>query len=89
MWEVIGNKESVFLSDWPSYDKSKLVKDTINIVVQVNGKLRGQINVSSQDTKDSILEEAKQNENVRLHIKDKNIIKEIFVPNKLINFVVK
>jgi len=89
MWEVLNNNDSVFLSSWPSHDESKLVKDTINIVVQVNGKLRGKIDVSTEDTKDKILEEAKLNENVKLHIKDKIVIKEIFVPNKLINFVVK
>ena len=77
------------MSEWPSYDESKLVKNTINIVVQVNGKLRGKIDVASTYSKDKILEQAKLNDNVKIHIEDKIIIKEIFVPNKLINFVIK
>ena len=89
LWELRGNTESVFLSDWPSYDKSKLVKDTIDIVVQVNGKLRGRIKVSQNASKESMLTLAKDNDNVRIFIENKTIIKEILVPNKLINFVVK
>ena len=69
--------------------KSKLVKDKITVAVQVNGKLRGQIDVSSDLSRDDILLSSKEHENVQNHINDKEIIKEIYVPGKLVNFVVK
>ena len=61
----------------------------IQIVVQVNGKLRGKIKISTELEKQQILEKAKQEENVAKFLADKEIIKEIVVPGKLINFVVK
>ena len=57
--------------------------------MQVNGKLRGQIDVSSDLSRDDILLSSKEHENVQNHINDKEIIKEIYVPGKLVNFVVK
>jgi len=70
-------------------DESKLVKNELTIAVQVNGKLRGQINVSSSLSKDDIIINSKEHENVQNYIKNKEVIKEIYVSGKLVNFVVK
>ena len=89
LWSRLENKNSVFSNTWPKFDESKLVKDKITVAVQVNGKLRGQIDVSSDLSRDDILLSSKEHENVQNHINDKEIIKEIYVPGKLVNFVVK
>jgi len=89
LWEKIGNDNSVFLSTWPKYDKNKLIKNTMNIAIQVNGKLRGQINIETNLSKEDIIINCKNHENASLHIENKEIIKEIYVPGKLVNFVVK
>jgi len=66
-----------------------LKTDEIQIIVQVNGKLRGKIKVSANSEKDEILAIARAEDNVSKFLQDKEILKEIFIPNKLINFVVK
>ena len=58
-------------------------------MVQVNGKLRGQINASNNDTKEDILNDSKRHNNVSVYLDGKKILKEIYVPGKLVNFVVK
>ena len=90
LWEELGNKESsVFDEDWPKYDDNKIVDNFMIIAIQVNGKLRGSIEVSADTTKDSILSEVKKVENVKKYIDGMNIAKEIYVPNKLVNIVVR
>ena len=84
-----GKDNSIFLSLWPEYDDTKLVKNTMTIAVQINGKLRGQIDVDTSMEKNNILMEAKSHNNVSTHLDGKELIKEIYIPNKLINFVVK
>ena len=61
----------------------------MNISIQVNGKLRGNIEVKTSLSKDEIILKAKMNDNVKKHIKDKDIIKEIYVPSKIINLVIR
>jgi len=89
LWERLGNSNSIFSNNWPKYDESKLVKNEITVAIQVNGKLRGQINVLSTLSKDDIIINSKEHENVQSYIKNKEVIKEIYVPGKLVNFVVK
>ncbi len=76
-------------AEWPKYDESKCVDDTVEIVVQVNGKIRAKLNVSVDATKEEILELAKADEKVANAVNGMNIIKEIVVPKKLVNIVVK
>lgn len=86
IWEVIGHKESVFRSTWPTCDESKLVEDTVNIAVQLNGKVRANITVAADADKDTVLVAAKE------ALGDKitgNIIKEIYVPGRICNIVAK
>lgn len=81
--------KSVFYLDWPEYDENLIVDDSIKIWVQVLGKLRWEIEVSKDESKESVLEKAKNNEDVKKWIEWKNIVKEIYVPGKIVNLVVK
>lgn len=87
--EVIGNTESVFTQSWPEYDESKTIDNTITIWVQVLGKLRGDIEITKDEDKDSVLEKAKANPNVAKWLEGKTLVKEIYVPGKIVNLVVK
>ena len=89
IWELLGHEETIAYEPWPTYDETKLEESTIEIGVQVNGKLRGTISIEKDMDKDKVLEIAKENENVLNHIKGKTIVKEIVVPNKIVNIVVK
>ncbi len=74
---------------WPEYDESKCVDESVEIVVQVNGKIKAKLNIPVDADKDAVLELAKNDENVKKAIEGMNIIKEIVVPKKLVNLVVK
>ena len=74
---------------WPEYDESKCVDESVEIVVQVNGKIKAKLNIPADADKDTVLELAKNDENVKKAIDGMNIIKEIVVPKKLVNLVVK
>ena len=75
--------------EWPKYDESKLSEDNVTLAVQVNGKLRGTIEVAKDASKEEVEELAKTNENVKKFIDGMNIVKVIVVPNKIVNIVVK
>ncbi len=74
---------------WPEYDEAKCKDETIEIVVQVNGKIKTKLNIPVESEKNAVLDMAKADENVAKAIQNMNIIKEIYVPNKLVNLVVK
>jgi leucyl-tRNA synthetase len=89
LWEINEGEASVFLESFPEYEKNLTEEDTMTIAVQINGKLRGSVEVSKHIEKDALLEIVKKNENVEVHLNGKDIIKEIIVPQRLVNFVVK
>ena len=74
---------------WPEYDEAKCKDETIEIVVQVNGKIKTKLNIPVESEKNAVLDMAKTDANVAKAIENMNIIKEIYVPNKLVNLVVK
>lgn len=76
-------------AEWPEYDESKCVDESVEIVVQVNGKIKAKLNIPVDADKDSVLDLAKKDENVKKAIDGMKIIKEIVVPKKLVNLVVK
>ena len=88
LWSVLGMHEPLVGYPWPAVDASALEQDSLVLVVQVNGKVRGQIEVSAGSDKEAILTFAKADANVSRHIEGKTIRKEIVVPNKLVNIVV-
>ena len=92
LWcRVLGNKFSVHQQLWPTYDKRLLVDDMSTIVVQVNGRLRARIDIESSiaSDKDTIILTAKQNVRIKRYLTGKKIRRIVFVPGRLINFVVK
>jgi len=87
LWNELGHKDNLLDTDWPIVDESALVKSTIQMVVQVNGKLRAQIDVSADADKDAIEQMAREHENVQRFTEGQTIRKVIVVPNKLVNIV--
>ena len=89
IWETIGGEGLLSLSQWPEYEESKTVEDSIEIGVQVNGKVRGTIVIPNGCAKEDALELAKKDERVASFLEGKTLVKEIYVPNKIVNFVAK
>ena len=89
IWETIGGEGLLSLSQWPEYEESKTVEDSIEIGVQVNGKVRGTIVIPNGCAKEEALEMAKKDERVASFLEGKTLVKEIYVPNKIVNFVAK
>ncbi len=87
LWQALGHDETVLTADWPSVDESALVKDSIELVVQVNGKVRAKLTVPANADKDSVETLAKDEPNVQKFIEGKTIRKVIVVPGKLVNIV--
>lgn len=88
LWGVLGMQQALVDYPWPEVDATALKQDSLTLVVQVNGKVRGQIDVAADADKDSILKAAKADSNVQRHLEGKTLRKEIVVPNKLVNLVV-
>ena len=88
LWAELGETVPLVNSRWPAVDEAALVQASITLVVQVNGKVRGQIEVDADAGKDHILSAAKAEPNVAKHMEGKSVRKEIVVPNKLVNLVV-
>ncbi|MGF7400511.1 leucine--tRNA ligase [Thermoanaerobacterium thermosaccharolyticum] len=89
MWERMGYSYSVFNQKWPEYDEKALVKDTIEIAIQVNGKVRGRLEIPSGATEKEIQDKALVVESIKQFIEGKEIKKVVVVKNRLVNIVVK
>ena len=87
LWVILGNEEGISYVPWPTYDETALVEDEIEVVFQVNGKVRAKVNVPVDADKAALEELAKNNELIQEHIAGKTIRKVIVVPNKLVNIV--
>ncbi|MBQ4472452.1 MAG: leucine--tRNA ligase, partial [Alphaproteobacteria bacterium] len=87
LWEGLGESYSVHNQPWPSVNEEALVKNDMTIVIQTNGKLRGQFEVAKTTDKDTIIAMAK--DKIKDYLAGKEIVKEIYVPNKLVNIVIK
>jgi leucyl-tRNA synthetase len=88
LWQQLGQNGSVHVSKWPLWDEKYLITDNFNIVVQVNGKVRAQIDVPADASKEVVLKAAKANPKVAGYLKGQTIKKEIYVPGKLVSLVV-
>jgi leucyl-tRNA synthetase len=88
-WEILGHGPSIFKANWPRVDKSALATDTITIAVQINGKLRSQIEVPSDATEDGIVAAAEADAKIAPHLEGKTRFKAIHVPKRLVNLLVK
>ncbi len=89
IWQKLGHKESIFKSNWPEYDPEAIKEEMVTIVVQVNGKLRATFDVPVNPEKEEVEKKALECEKVKNIIKNKEIVKKIYLPNKLINIVVR
>ncbi|VAW81323.1 Leucyl-tRNA synthetase [hydrothermal vent metagenome] len=88
LWAALGNSSSIVDCAWPVVDDAALVKDSVELIVQVNGKLRGKISVAAGANDDHIREVALTEPNVQKHVDDKTVRKIIIVPGRLVNIVV-
>ena len=89
MWAEIGEEGMVSTAPWPDYDEAKTIDDTVEIVVQINGKVRGKMMISIGEDKEKIIADAKMAERIPELLEGKKIVKEIYVPGKLVNLVVR
>lgn len=89
MWEMAGFDGMLNQTSWPTYSEEKCKDSTIEIVVQINGKLKTKLFVAAESSQDEVLAAAKSDEKVAAAIDGKNIVKEIYVKDKLVNIVVK
>ena len=89
LWLMLGHNETIANETWPTYDESKIAEDDITIGVQVNGKVRGTITIAKDEEEDSVKDKALNDENVKKYIQDKEIVKLIIIPNKIVSIVVK
>ncbi len=89
LWFQLGHHTSVHKDTWPEWRKEYLAADSMTIAVQVNGKLRGTIEVAADAEESAVVDAAKAEPKVAGYLKDVEIIKTIYVPKKLVSFVVK
>ena len=89
MWQQLGHDNTIAYEPWPTYDEAKTADDTVEIVVQINGKVRAKLNIAVGTAAPEAISLAKADETVAAAIDGKTVIKEIYVPNKLVNIVVK
>ena len=88
-WSLLGQSQTISYQSWPQYSEDLIQLDEVTIAVQVNGKLRANINVSKDSNESDVISEAMSLENVKKFTSDGNIVKTIYVPNRLLNFVVQ
>ena len=88
-WEQLGEKESVHLAEWPEYDQEAIKEDEVTIVVQVNGKVRSTLQLQATSNKLQVIEKAEADEKVKKYLEGKKTKNVVWVPQKLVNFVVE
>ncbi|MGZ4779039.1 MAG: leucine--tRNA ligase, partial [Thermoanaerobaculia bacterium] len=89
LWSLLGHRDFILLSKWPVADPALMAEDVVTIVVQVNGKLRGQIEVANPPEENVVLEAVRTNDRIQQWVSGKQVVKTIYVPGKLVNVVVK
>jgi len=89
IWSRLGHDASLTRVPWPKYDPAKLVESTMELPVQVNGKLRGTISVPADAGQEQVLSAAREAAAVKPWLAGKNLVKQIYVDKKLVSFVVK
>ena len=88
-WSLLGHTETISYEPWPQFDEELIQLDVVTIAVQVNGKLRANINIAKDSDEKDVVAEALCLDNVEKYTSDGSIVKTIYVPNRLLNFVVK
>jgi leucyl-tRNA synthetase len=88
LWNKLGHKESIFKEAWPKYDESKIKDEEIELVIQINGKVRAKLKLPVDISEADAIKLAKEDDNVKKYLEGVEIKKTIFVANKLISFVI-
>ncbi|MEX0919519.1 MAG: leucine--tRNA ligase [Candidatus Saccharimonadales bacterium] len=88
LWSEVSGKDSIHLSNWPKWDDKYLSEDEVTIIIQINGKLRGQVNIAKGSSEEDIEAAARKESSVQSYLEGKEIKKAVVVPDKLINFVI-
>ena len=88
-WSLLGHSETITYQPWPQFDEGLIQLDEVTIAVQVNGKLRANINIAKDSDEKDVIYKAMSLENVKKFTSEGNVVKTIYVPNRLLNFVVK
>jgi len=89
LWSMLGHEEFILTSPWPEADPALMVEDIVTIVVQVNGKLRGQVEVANPPKEQDVFAAVDANEKIRAWVEGKQIVKKVYVPGKLVSIVVR
>ena len=89
LWAVLGHKETIAYSAWPLYDESKLVSETVLMVVQVNGKLRDKMEVPVDASEETVIDQALKSDKIQSFLSGHTLLKTIVVARKLVNFVIR
>ncbi|RKM61408.1 leucine--tRNA ligase [Butyrivibrio sp. CB08] len=87
IWQILGHEGTIAFEPWPTHDESKCVEDTVEIAVQINGKVKATLAIGKEDPKDEVI--AKGKELIADKLDGKTIVKEIYVPGRIVNIVVK
>jgi len=88
LWEVLGHSESIFKENWPKYDSGLIISEMVDIPVQINGKLRGELRLRKDVSEKEIIEKARSLDKVKRYLEGRNIKRVIFIRGKVINFVI-
>lgn len=89
MWEKLGNKENIHFSSRPTFDPAKIAEDVINLPVQIGGKMKGTIEINAGTSQDDVMAKIQADERFNAQMEGKEIVKIIFVQDKIINIIVK
>ena len=89
IWSRLGHNDTITYETWPTYDEAKLVEDTVEIPVQINGKVRATVEIPVESTEEEVKNIVHENANIQTQLEGKNVVKEIYVKNKIYNIVVK
>jgi leucyl-tRNA synthetase len=89
LWEKLGHRESIFMARWPGFDEEKTKKETVTVVLQVNGKVRSTVTVPINSDDETLRAVALADKNIKRHLDSKQILKVIIVKNRLVNLVVR
>ena len=89
IWSLLGHTESLTRHPWPTFDPAKLADSTMELAVQVNGKLRGTVSVPADAAEEAAITAAREVPNVKPWLEGKTVVKSLYVQKKLVNFVVK
>ena len=89
MWADLGHETAVCDTDWPEFDEGALIQDTVEIIIQFNGKLKAKMNVAADISREEMQEQVENDDTVKSLLEGKNVVKVIAIPGKLVNFVVR